>query len=407
VLTHAGDALTPSTRRRLTIVLGALTALGPFTIDLYLPAFPAVALSLATNAAAIQATLAGTTIGIAVGQVIMGPWSDRVGRRMPLLLATAAHVLASLACAVAPDVISLTIARFVMGAAAAAGGVVAAAMVRDLYSGVPMMRLSSRLAMINGAAPIIAPVIGSVLLTWVDWRGIFVVLAAYAAVVVVATAAFIPESHPPVARSRGGFREIGGVARRQFRDRVFVVLMVTGGMVWGTEFTYLAGSSFLLQSTYGLSPTQYGLVFAVNALGYVAGTQLGVRVVHRISPHHLLAISTMIMVIAAIAFFVFESLDLRAGVLASMWVSVAAVGVSVPCATALALNRVNRNVGTAAAILGAVNFGIAGLVTPLASFGSGMGPIMIACSTVAAGLSIALTRMAVGWPAVAPTEDFS
>ena len=292
--------MSPAERRRLIVVLGALTALGPFTIDLYLPAFPAVALSLETSAAAIQATLAGTTAGIAIGQLVMGPWSDRVGRRLPLIIATVAHVLASLACAIAPDVVFLTIARFGMGAAAAAGGVVAAAMVRDLYSGVPMMKLSSRLAMINGAAPIIAPVLGSVLLVWTDWRGIFVVLAAYAAIVVTATIVWVPESLPVYARSSGGFRAFGGIARRLFSDRIFVMLMLIGGMVWGSEFSYLAGSPFLIQDEYGFSATAYGLFFAINAVGYVAGTQLGARVAHRIAPQTMLAVATGVMVVAAI-----------------------------------------------------------------------------------------------------------
>ena len=394
---HAGDALSAAERRRLVIVLGALTALGPFTIDLYLPAFPAVAVSLATSPAAIQATLAGTTFGIAIGQLLMGPWSDRVGRRIPLIIATIAHVLASLLCAAAPDVVFLTIARFGMGAAAAAGGVVAAAMVRDLYSGIPMMKLSSRLAMINGAAPIIAPVLGSVLLVWTDWRGIFVVLAAYALVVVTATILWVPESLPKHARSTGGFVEFGGVAKRLFGDRIFVMLMLVGGMVWGSEFSYLAGSPFLIQDEYGFSATAYGVFFAINAVGYVAGTQVGARVAHRIAPQRLLAVSTSVMVVAAAAVVIGTATDSRVLVLGALWFSVASVGVSVPCATALALNRVTSNAGTAAALLGAANFGIAALVTPLGSAAGGMGVVMLVASIIAAGLAIPLTRMQVGW----------
>jgi len=395
--------MSPAERRRLIIVLGALTALGPFTIDLYLPAFPAVALSLETSAAAIQATLAGTTAGIAIGQLVMGPWSDRVGRRLPLIIATVAHVLASLLCAVAPDVVFLTIARFGMGAAAAAGGVVAAAMVRDLYSGVPMMKLSSRLAMINGAAPIIAPVLGSVLLVWTDWRGIFVVLAAYAAIVVTATIVWVPESLPVYARSSGGFRAFGGIARRLFSDRIFVMLMLIGGMVWGSEFSYLAGSPFLIQDEYGFSATAYGLFFAINAAGYVAGTQLGARVAHRIAPQTMLAVATGVMVVAATLVVIGTAVDLRPLVLVALWFSVTAVGVAVPCASALALNRVTSNAGTAAALIGASYFGIAAVVTPLGGSG-GMGVVMLVTSCLAAALAIPLTRMAVGWPAraVAP-----
>lgn len=403
---HAGDKLSPRSRTRLTWVLGALTALGPFTIDLYLPAFPAVAHSLSTTAAAVQTTLAGTTLGIAIGVLVMGPWSDRVGRRMPLLLATTAHVLASLACAVAPDIVSLTIARFMMGAAASAGGVVASAMVRDLYSGLPMMRLASRLAMINGAAPIIAPVLGSVLLNWVSWRGIFVVLAAYAAVVIFATALVVPETLPSERRSRGGFRTFGLVAGSLLRDRVFLALMIAGGMVWGSEFSYLAGSAFLFQESYGFTATQYGLLFAVNAVGYVAGTQVGARVAHRLPPQRLLVIATAVMTIAALGFGIGAALDARPLVLAAIWLSVAAVGVSIPCANALALNRVTSNAGTAAALLGGANFGLAGLVTPLASIdtgipGGGMALVMSIASVIALLLALRLRKRNLGWPAPA------
>lgn len=384
-------------RLRMTIVLGALTALGPFTVDMYLPAFPAVAASLAAEESAVQATLTGTTIGIALGQLLVGPWSDRVGRRLPLVVATSAHVIASLACAVAPDIVFLTIARVLMGAAAAAGGVVAAAMVRDLYSGVPMMRLASQLAMINGAAPIIAPLVGSAVLLVTDWRGIFVVLAMYATIIVAATIAVVPETLPAARRSTGGFAAFADAASTLLRDKVFVTLMVLGGMVWACEFTYLAGSSFLLQIGYGFDSGAYALVFALNAVGFVGGTQVGARLAPRVAPQKVLLWSTIGLLVAAALFLVLERMDLRPAALVAMWFTVAAVGVSVPCSNALAMNRIRSNAGTAAALLGAANFGLAGIAPPIAALGPGMGPVMVVTAAVAAALAILLQRMPVGW----------
>ena len=174
---HPGDLLSRRQRLVYVLVLGALTALGPFTVDLYLPAFPVLQDELGVSAAAVQLTLTGTMIGFGFGQLIVGPWSDKVGRRLPLILATALHIAASVAAALAPDIVWLSAFRLLQGFGAAAGGVVAMAMVRDLFGGKPLVRMLSRLALVNGLAPVLAPVIGSQLLGVMDWRGVFVVLA--------------------------------------------------------------------------------------------------------------------------------------------------------------------------------------------------------------------------------------
>ena len=185
---NPGDAL--SRRRKLLyiLLLGALTALGPFTIDLYLPAFPALEASLGVSEAQVQLTLAGTTIGFALGQLMVGPFSDKFGRRLPLILATAVHIAASVGAALSTDIATLGLFRVLMGVGAAGGGVVAMAMVRDLFSGYAMVKMFSRMALVNGLAPILAPVIGSQLLLVMPWPGIFVFLACYGALVIVAVA---------------------------------------------------------------------------------------------------------------------------------------------------------------------------------------------------------------------------
>jgi len=194
VAQNPGDVLSFRQRLVYILVLGGLTALGPFTIDLYLPAFPLLKQELGVSAAQIQFTLTGTMIGFGFGQLIVGAWSDKVGRRLPLMLATAFHVLACVGAALSQDIVWLGLFRVLQGFGAAAGGVVAMAMVRDMFGGKPLVKMLSRLALVSGLAPVIAPVIGSQLLLVMDWRGIFWVLAAYGALVIIAVAALIVET---------------------------------------------------------------------------------------------------------------------------------------------------------------------------------------------------------------------
>ena len=218
---HPGDSI-PKRRRTLYIVLlGALTALGPFTIDLYLPAFPVLEADFNTTAAAIQLTLTGTMIGFALGQLIVGPLSDKVGRRIPLLSVTALHVVASTCAALAPTLGTLSIARVFMGAGAAAGGVVAAAIVRDLFGGRRLVVMLSRLAAVSGVAPVLAPLVGSALLLVMPWRGIFVVLAVYGTVMLVSAAIFLRETLPPARRGGEGIHDrLAALPQRLQRPRL-------------------------------------------------------------------------------------------------------------------------------------------------------------------------------------------
>ena len=221
IVLHPGDAI-PHRRRVLYIVLlGALTALGPFTIDLYLPAFPVLEADFQTTAAAIQLTLTGTMIGFALGQLIVGPLSDKVGRRVPLLSVTALHVAASVAAALAPTLELLSAARVLQGAGAAAGGVVAAAIVRDLFGGRRLVVMLSRLALVSGVAPVLAPLVGSALLLVMPWRGIFVVLAVYGAVMLVSAIVFLPETLPRARRhDTGRHHGLAALPQRLQRPRV-------------------------------------------------------------------------------------------------------------------------------------------------------------------------------------------
>jgi DHA1 family bicyclomycin/chloramphenicol resistance-like MFS transporter len=386
---HPGDSLTRRQRLVYVVVLGALTALGPFTIDLYLPAFPQLREEFRVDSGVIQLTLTATTIGFGVGQLLVGPWSDKVGRRLPLIVATAVHILASIGVATAPSIEMLGLFRVLQGMGAAAGGVVAMATVRDLFGGLPLVKMLSRLALVNGLAPIVAPVLGSQLLRFTSWRGIFVFLIAYGAFVIIAAIFLIVETLPPARRLEAGHTTLGQRYKVLFSDRVFVGVALIGAMTFSGLFSYLSASSFLFQNVYGLDPQQYGYLFAVNSLGIVAGVQISSRLARRVGPQWILACSTIVLLVSATAIVVLDSAGAGlVGILVPLWFFIAACGFSFPQVQVLGLANHGKEAGTAASLLGALNFGLAGLISPVVGFlgiGSAvpMGSVMIATSCVA------------------------
>jgi len=390
---HPGDAI-PHRRRVLYIVLlGALTALGPFTIDLYLPAFPVLESDFQTTAAAIQLTLTGTMIGFALGQLIVGPLSDKVGRRIPLLAVTALHVVASVAAALAPTLDLLMVARVGMGMGAAAGGVVAMAIVRDLFGGRRLVVMLSRLALVSGVAPVAAPLIGSALLAIMPWRGIFVVLAIYGAVMLVCAIFLIPETLPRARRHDKGSTTILQRYKSVFSDRVFLGVLIIGGMSFSGMFSYLSASSFLFQQSFGFDAQQYGMLFAVNSLGIVLGVQAASRLAARFGPQWVLAVSTAVLVLAAAAIIVCDALGFGFwGTVIPLFIFITACGFTFPCVQVLALDRHGKAAGTAASVLGAVNFGVAGFISPIVGWisrdagitATSMATVMFGCAIIGA-----------------------
>lgn len=388
---HPGDRITNRRRILYIVLLGALTALGPFTIDLYLPAFPQLEADFDTTAAAIQLTLTGTMIGFAIGQLVVGPLSDKFGRRVPLLLVTGLHILASLAAAFAPTLVLFGVARVVMGIGAAAGGVVAMAVVRDLFGGRRLVVMLSRLALVSGAAPVIAPLIGSLLLLTLPWEGIFVVLAIYGGGMLVCALFLIPETLPPERRQGKGSTTILERYASVFRDRVFVGVLIIGAMTFSGLFSYLASSSFLFQQTYAFNAQQYGLLFAANSLGLVVGVQVAARLAARFGPQWVLAFSTGALLVFAVTILVTDQLGLGLwGTIVPLFLFMTACGFTMPCVQVLALDRHGAAAGTAASLIGAANSGVAGIISPLVGAlsagstitASTMSIVMIGCAVV-------------------------
>ena len=273
---------------RLVIVLGSINAIGPLSIDMYLPAFPEIARDLGSSASQVQLTLTACVAGLALGQLFIGPLSDRLGRRAPLMAAMLTYAVASVLCSLAPSAPVLIALRFLQGLAGAGGIVISRAVVRDLHSGAAAVRLFSSLMLVTGLAPILAPLAGAQLLAFTSWRGIFVVLAVLSALIAVLVALGLGETLPPERRSDNGVRRTLAIMRGLLRNRWFVGHALAGGLGFGALFAYIAGSPFVLQGIYGVSPQLYSVLFAMNGLGLIAGSQVNARLVGRFGPGKLL-----------------------------------------------------------------------------------------------------------------------
>ncbi len=352
---------------RLVIVLGSVNAIGPLSIDMYLPAFPEIARSLETSASSVQLTLTACVAGLALGQLLIGPLSDRYGRRTPLIAAMSVYAVASVLCALAPNVLALTGLRFVQGLAGAGGVVIARAVVRDLHSGAAAVRLFSSLMLVTGLAPILAPLAGGQVLNHTSWRGIFWVLTVLSALIALLVTFGLRETLPKARRSSSGLAETLRTMRALLRDRWFVGHGLAGGLGFGALFAYISGSSFVLQGIYGVSPQLYSVLFAMNGLGLIAGSQVNARLVGRFGPAYLLRAGLVAIAVSASALLVVVSVGGLGvvAVLVPMFVIVSSLAFVLPNSTALALNDHAAVAGTASALLGMGQFVIGAAVAPL------------------------------------------
>jgi DHA1 family bicyclomycin/chloramphenicol resistance-like MFS transporter len=358
--------------RGTILLLGSLAAIGPLSGDTYLPAFPQIAADLGASPVRVQLTLTASLLGLAVGQLVIGPVSDLWGRRRPLLAGTALYAVVSLGCALAPSIGTLTGLRFVQGFAGAAGVVLARAVVRDLYSGAAAARAFSRLLLVFGVAPVVAPLLGTAVLAAADWRVIFLLLAGVGALQFLAVRAWLGETLPPAHRTAGGLRRIPGVVRDVVRDRSFLGYALACGFAFAGMFAYIAGSPFIVQDLHGASPGVFGALFAVNAAGLAVATGVNARLVGRVEPRRLLSVGLAAHAAGGVSLLGAALLHGGLGLAAlvpSMFVLVASLGFVLPNATALALARFPANAGTASSILGALHFAIGASVAPLVGIG--------------------------------------
>ncbi|MYW95626.1 multidrug effflux MFS transporter [Amycolatopsis rubida] len=355
--------------RRL-LILGGLSAFGPLSIDMYLPALPRMAGDFQASDTTVQLTLTAFVIGLAVGQIIAGPLSDSFGRRGPLLVGLGLYIAGSVAAAVSPGVELLIAARSIQALGAAAGIVIARAAVRDLYTGTAMTKFFSLLLLVNGLAPILAPVLGGQLLSFTSWRGVFVVLTAFGALLLGAVAFALPEPLPVERRHPA---RLGGVLRTYWHlltDRAFLGYALTAGLNFAALFAYISGSSFALQDVYRLSPQEYSVVFGLNGVGIVLAGQLNGWLVGRFPERTLLRTGLTVSTLSGLATLAAAALRLPLpALLVPLLLMVSCIGIISPNASSLALAGHARTAGAASALLGVLQFAIGGIATPLVGLG--------------------------------------
>ncbi len=369
-LPAAGNPAAPETAAdtvKLVLILMSLAIVGPLSIDMYLPALPELQRDLGASASQVQLSLSACLLGLASGQLVSGPLSDRFGRRPPVLVGLAGFVLMSFLCSIAPSIAVLILCRFLQGFAGAAGVVVSRAVIRDLHSGVRASQMFSRLVLANGIGPILAPTIGGVILLFTGWRGVFGVLVILGLVLLAVAWRFLPETNRFDQRSTAGVSDIIGSFGTLLRDRMFAGYALVMAMGMSTMFAHVAGSSFVMQNLYGVSEQAFGLLFGVIAIGYIGMSQLNARLVARIPMRRLLAFGVGFNLAGAV--IVFTVVNLLDG---GLWALVAGLllvamsnGFIGPNVTALALNDYPRMAGSASAMLGLLTFAGGAIIAPL------------------------------------------
>ncbi|MFJ9444236.1 multidrug effflux MFS transporter [Kitasatospora sp. NPDC101235] len=382
-------------------VLGGLTALGPLTTDLYLPGLPAIAGDLDAQPAAVQLTLTFSMFGVAAGQLLFGPLSDRYGRRPPLLVGLVLYTLSSVVCVFAPNLSVLIAARFVQGAAGSAGLVIGRAVSRDRFKGVALLRFLASIALISGLAPILAPIIGAELMRFTSWRGTFGVLTALGLLLTLVSFGVLRETLPPETRDGGGVGAALRTMGRLLRNLPFLGLALTSSLAFGALFGYISGSSTVLQHVYRVSPQTYSLLFALNSLAIVVMTQVNGRVLApRFTQRALMLGSLAATVAAGVALVLLTTVwDFGlAGFCPPLFVMMGSLGVLLPNTAAQALGLVEPQVaGTASALLGTGNFLCGAVVAPLSSLGGQpsavlMALVVLVCGVLATVVYLALCR---------------
>lgn len=357
----------PGHRLGLTLVLGALSAFAPMSIDLYLPALPEMERELVATAASIQWTLAAFFIGFAAGQLFYGPITDRYGRKPPLYVGLVVYIAASVGCAVATSAGTLVVLRMVQAIGACAAAVSSRAMVRDLFEPHEAARVFSTLMLVMGVAPILAPLLGGYILLWFGWQAIFLVLAAYGLACLIAVATALPESHAgnPAHSLRLApvLREYGRIlAVPAFNRNVSASAITMGGM-----FAYITASPFVFIELYGVPVQLYGWIFGANALGLILASQLNRALLARTTPRRILIATCLVQAVCGLVLLAAAVTGIGGiwGLIVPLFVFIAGLGLILPNASAAALAPFAHSAGSAAALMGTLQFGVAGVVSAL------------------------------------------
>jgi DHA1 family bicyclomycin/chloramphenicol resistance-like MFS transporter len=380
----------------LIVLLGLLSAFGPLSLDTYLPALPELQSDFGTSTALAQLTLSSCLLGLATGQIVAGSISDAFGRHRPLLFGLGLYALASVLCAVAPSIWVLILIRYVQGAAGGTGIVIARATVRDLHEGTAAARFFSRLMLISGLAPILAPILGGQLLRFVDWRGVFVFLALIGVALLIAAAVLLPETLSDDRKHNGGLSHTLATFGSLLRDRVFMGYALTMGFTGAALFGYIASSPFVLQEIFDISQQGFSVIFGTVAIGYIISSQINARLVGRYPLRWLLHRGLTVFALCGAALFIAVMLDLGLiGILIPLYAMMWTMGFIFPNSTALALTDYPHAAGSASAFLGLAQYATGAIAAPLVGIAGEdtATPMAVIIGVASSGALVAFTTL--------------
>ncbi|OON41272.1 MFS transporter [Izhakiella australiensis] len=390
---------TPAAHRRIVyaLTLSLLAAMGPLCIDLYLPALPALAADLQTPTASAQLSLTAGMVGLGLGQLLFGTLSDKYGRLRPLMLSIILLLLATLACAAAQTINQFLCARLFEGLASAGGSVLARAIARDMYNGHELTKFFALLMLVNGLAPVFAPVLGGVLLSFLNWRGLFIALAIIAAVQFVVARINLHETLPPERRSQGSLLQSWAALGVVLKHRSFMSFCLPQGFMMASMFAYIGASPFVLQQIYGLSPQAFSFCFAANGIGLILASQISARLSQLWGEYRILSCGLTLAIISSASLVVSALLHAPLwGVLLTLFFSVACTGIITVTAGSLAMQSQGERAGSASAIIGVTAFTLGGASVPLTGLGGtslmSMAVTIFGCCLLATLLFLLLAR---------------
>ncbi|MFT8322432.1 MAG: multidrug effflux MFS transporter [Bacillus sp. (in: firmicutes)] len=381
-------------RLSIILILGSLAAFGPLSIDMYLPALPSLADQFHATSSLTQLSLSFFLIGLAGGQLVTGPLSDSMGRRKPLLIGLIVYTITSLLCVFSPSIYALIILRFLQGVAGSAGIVISRAVVRDLYSGKELTKFFALIALVNGVAPIVAPILGGQFLRFGTWQGIFIVLCCIGLIMLISVQYYLPETLPKEKRVLGGLNNTLSTFKHILSDRSFLGFALAQGFVMASMFAYISGSPFVIQDIFGVSPQFYSLIFAVNGLGIVLATQLTGRMTDHFDGIKLFVFGLVINLMGGIILF-FVSLA-GGGLLfhlIPLFFVVSSVGIVTTTGFSLAMQSQGKAAGSASALLGVLSLMLGGFVSPLVGLGGNESSLPMTIVILGSGLCASLSYL--------------
>ncbi|PIC73614.1 multidrug effflux MFS transporter [Sporosarcina sp. P17b] len=384
----------------LVILLGSLSAFGPLSMDMYLPGLPIVAEDLNASTSLVQLSLTACLLGLGVGQLIFGPLSDIYGRRKPLVITLSVYAIASVLCAFSPNIWIFVALRFVQGLTGAAGIVIARACARDLYVGSELTKFMAMLSIVSGSAPILSPIIGGVVLNYASWPTVFLLLGVIGLLMFLSTAFFLPDTLPVEARSESGMLAVIKTFSGLLRDKWFLSIALTQGLIMSSLFAYIAGSPFVLQNIYGITAQQFSLFFAMNGIGIITAAQVTGRLSGRIHELKFLRAGVLLSFTASIVLLLTVWNEWSLAVIATaLFFMVSSVGLVSPAAFSLAMQSQGKSAGSASAFIGLVPFIGGAIVSPLVGLAGDssawpLSIIVLTCSTAALVIYFAVVQKA-------------